>query len=130
MAISLRQLEYFVTVIDQGSFTRAAELLLVSQPGLSHQIQALERELGGPLLERLPRKVRLTPPCRTPGPAWPTPSAPAAPPGGRWASRLANCTWAPCTPSAPESSRVPCAPGGATTPNSRFTWSSCATPMT
>src|SRR5258707_336616 len=65
MAISLRQLEYFVTVIDEGSFTRAAELLQVSQPGLSHQIQALERELGGPLLERLPRKVRLTPAGRT-----------------------------------------------------------------
>src|SRR3979411_1623943 len=61
MAISLRQLEYFVTVVDEGSFTRAAELLQVSQPGLSHQIQALERELGGPLLERLPRKGRLTP---------------------------------------------------------------------
>jgi DNA-binding transcriptional LysR family regulator len=65
MAISLRQLEYFITVVDEGSFTGAAELLSVSQPGLSHQIQALERELGGPLLERLPRKVRLTPAGRT-----------------------------------------------------------------
>jgi DNA-binding transcriptional LysR family regulator len=65
MAISLRQLEYFVTVVDEGSFTRAADALHVSQPGLSHQIQALERELGGPLLERLPRKVRLTPAGRT-----------------------------------------------------------------
>ena len=61
MAVTLRQLEYFVTVVDQGSFTRAAEVLHVTQPGLSHQFQALERELGGPLLERLPRKVRLTP---------------------------------------------------------------------
>jgi DNA-binding transcriptional LysR family regulator len=65
MAISLRQLEYFVTVVDEGSFTAAAQLLHVSQPGLSHQIQALERELGGPLLERLPRRVRLTPAGRT-----------------------------------------------------------------
>src|ERR1700736_4386220 len=61
MAITLRQLEYFVTVVDEGSFTRAAQILHVTQPGLSHQIQALERELGGPLLERLPRKGRLTP---------------------------------------------------------------------
>lgn len=61
MAVTLRQLEYFVTVVDQGSYTRAAEVLHVTQPGLSHQFQALERELGGPLLERLPRKVRLTP---------------------------------------------------------------------
>ena len=65
MTISLRQLEYFITVVDEGSFTRAAEVLNVSQPGLSHQIQALERELGGPLLERLPRQVRLTPAGRT-----------------------------------------------------------------
>jgi DNA-binding transcriptional LysR family regulator len=65
MAVSLRQLEYFVTVVDEGSFTAAAQLLHVSQPGLSHQIQALERELGGPLLERLPRRVRLTPAGRT-----------------------------------------------------------------
>src|SRR5882757_6382910 len=65
MAITLRQLEYFVTVVDEGSFTAAADLLHVTQPGLSHQIQALERELGGPLLERLPRSVRLTPAGRT-----------------------------------------------------------------
>jgi DNA-binding transcriptional LysR family regulator len=61
MTISLRQLEYFVAVVDQGSFTSAAGRLHVTQPGLSHQIQALERQLGGPLLERLPRGVRLTP---------------------------------------------------------------------
>ncbi|GAA1986245.1 LysR family transcriptional regulator [Catenulispora subtropica] len=58
---TLRQLEYLVTVAETGSFTQAAELLLVTQPALSHQIQALERTLGGPLLERLPRQVRLTP---------------------------------------------------------------------
>ncbi len=65
MSVSLRQLEYFVTVVDEGSFTTAAARLHVSQPGLSHQIQALERQLGGPLLERLPRGVRLTPAGRT-----------------------------------------------------------------
>ena len=61
MTISLRQLEYFVAVVDDGSFTTAATRLHVSQPGLSHQIQSLERQLGGPLLERLNRGVRLTP---------------------------------------------------------------------
>ncbi len=65
MSISLRQLEYFVTVVDEGSFTAAAARLHVSQPGLSHQIQTLERQLRGPLLERLPRGVRLTPAGRT-----------------------------------------------------------------
>lgn len=58
---TLRQLEYLVTVVDQRSFTRAAELLHVTQPALSHQIRALERGVGGPLLERLPRSVGLTP---------------------------------------------------------------------
>jgi DNA-binding transcriptional LysR family regulator len=65
MDVSLRQLEYFVAVVDEGSFTAAAARLHVSQPGLSHQIQALERQLRGPLLERLPRGVRLTPAGRT-----------------------------------------------------------------
>src|ERR1700731_271902 len=65
MSISLRQLEYFVTVVDQGSFTTAATRLPGSQPGLSHQDQARERQLGGPLLERRPRGVRLTPAGRT-----------------------------------------------------------------
>ncbi|MFJ3841723.1 LysR family transcriptional regulator [Streptomyces sp. NPDC090054] len=58
---TLRQFEYLVTVVDTGSFTRAAELLHVSQPTLSNQVKALERMAGGPLLERLPRSVRLTP---------------------------------------------------------------------
>ncbi|MGW2874653.1 LysR family transcriptional regulator, partial [Kitasatospora sp. NPDC001225] len=58
---TLRQLEYLATVVDTGSFTRAAEQLHVTQPALSHQIRALEVALGGPLLERLPRAVRLTP---------------------------------------------------------------------
>jgi len=61
MTVSLRQLEYFVAVVDDGSFTTAAARLHVTQPGLSHQLQALERQLGGPLLERLNRGVRLTP---------------------------------------------------------------------
>ncbi|MFB7183707.1 LysR substrate-binding domain-containing protein [Streptomyces sp. NPDC056178] len=59
--MSLRQMEYFVTVVEESSFTRAAELLHVTQPALSHQIKALEKTVGGALLERLPRGVRPTP---------------------------------------------------------------------
>jgi DNA-binding transcriptional LysR family regulator len=59
--VTLRQLEYLVTVIDEGSFGRAALALYVSQPTLSLQVRALEEEIGGPLLERLPRGVRPTP---------------------------------------------------------------------
>jgi DNA-binding transcriptional LysR family regulator len=58
---TLRQLEYLVAAADLGSITRAAVQEHVSQPALSHQIAALERSVGGPLLERLPRSVRLTP---------------------------------------------------------------------
>src|SRR3954453_20537909 len=58
--MNLRQLEYFVVIAEEGSFTRASERLLVAQPSLSQQIGALEAELGGPLLERLARGVRLT----------------------------------------------------------------------
>ncbi|WP_037321413.1 LysR family transcriptional regulator [Amycolatopsis orientalis] len=48
----LRQLEYFVAICDAGSFSGAAHELLVAQPSLSQQIQALEKELGAALLER------------------------------------------------------------------------------
>jgi DNA-binding transcriptional LysR family regulator len=58
--MNLRQLHYFVVIADEGSFTRAAARLLVAQPSLSQQIKALEQELGGPLLERVPKGVRLT----------------------------------------------------------------------
>ncbi|MEV7611641.1 LysR family transcriptional regulator [Streptomyces sp. NPDC089799] len=58
--MSLRQMEYFLSVVEESSFTRAAEALHVTQPALSHQVKALERSVGGDLLERLPRGVRLT----------------------------------------------------------------------
>src|SRR6266576_2552934 len=58
--MNLRQLQYLLAIADEGSFTRAAEELLVAQPSLSQQIKRLEQELGGPLLERLPKGVRLT----------------------------------------------------------------------
>ena len=59
--MDLRRLSSFLAVVDEGSFTRAARLLGISQPSLSQQIRTLESELGGPLLERLPRGIRLTP---------------------------------------------------------------------
>src|SRR5690242_18048180 len=58
--MTFRQLEYLVAVVDDGSLGRAAQRLYVSQPTLSQQIRALEAEIGGPLLERLPRGVRPT----------------------------------------------------------------------
>jgi DNA-binding transcriptional LysR family regulator len=58
--MNLRQIAYLLAVVEEGSFTRAAQRLSVAQPSLSQQIRALERELGGPLLERLPSGVQLT----------------------------------------------------------------------
>jgi DNA-binding transcriptional LysR family regulator len=53
-------MEYFLTVAEEGSFSRAANRLNVTQPALSQQVVALENELGATLLERLGRGVRIT----------------------------------------------------------------------
>ena len=58
--MTLRQVSYFVAVADEASFTLAAGRLRISQPSLSQQVQALERDVGARLLERTPRGVRLT----------------------------------------------------------------------
>ncbi|MFI8852619.1 LysR family transcriptional regulator [Streptomyces sp. NPDC053499] len=58
--MDLRQLQFFVTVVEEGSFTRAAERLHLAQPGLSARIRQLERELGHPLVDRTGRSVTPT----------------------------------------------------------------------
>jgi LysR family transcriptional regulator, hydrogen peroxide-inducible genes activator len=58
--MELHQLRYFVTVVREGTFTRAAERLYLTQPSLSEQIRKLEAELGSPLFERLGRSLALT----------------------------------------------------------------------
>ena len=50
--MNIAELEALKAVAETGSFTRAADRLGMSQPGLSRQIQRLERELGARLLER------------------------------------------------------------------------------
>lgn len=58
--ISNLQMEYLLAVARTGNITKAAELLHISQPSLSNQIIALEKELGIPLLERRHKRVYLT----------------------------------------------------------------------
>jgi DNA-binding transcriptional LysR family regulator len=58
--MNLRQLRYFLAIVEEGSVTRAAQRLFVAQPSISQQMRALEAELGGSLLERLPTGVRPT----------------------------------------------------------------------
>jgi len=56
----MRALRYFVCVAEEQSFSKAAGRLRIAQPALSRQIAGLERDLGIPLFDRLPRGVELT----------------------------------------------------------------------
>lgn len=57
----LKQMKYFVTVVDCQSFTEAGEKCFISQSAISQQIKALESELGVALLKRKNRQFSLTP---------------------------------------------------------------------
>jgi len=58
--MDLGQIEAFVQVSAHNSFSRAAEVLQLTQPSITARIQSLERELGEELFERGGRGVRLT----------------------------------------------------------------------
>ncbi|WP_240702899.1 LysR family transcriptional regulator [Cohnella luojiensis] len=57
--MEFRQLEYFIQICKSGSFTKAAEVLMVSQPTLSQQIRLLEQEYGTPLFDRVGRGIEI-----------------------------------------------------------------------
>ena len=58
--MDVRQLRYFVEVVQAKSFTKAAERVRVAQPALGFQVRKLEDELGSRLLVRHSRGVRTT----------------------------------------------------------------------
>ena len=58
--LDLRKLRAFVTVVEEGSISRAAERLFIQQPPLSRLLQGLEQDFGVPLLVRQPRGVVAT----------------------------------------------------------------------
>lgn len=96
--MQLRDLTYFVAVAETGGFTAAAERLHVVQSGVSASIRSLERQLGAPLFDRVPRSVVLTDAGRTPGAPW------------RRRARLATRSRRPSTACAARSpwARFPC----------------------
>ncbi|HEX9370140.1 MAG TPA: LysR family transcriptional regulator [Roseiflexaceae bacterium] len=59
--MDIPKLRIFATVARLGNFTRAAEALYLTQPTVSQQIATLEAQVGAPLIERLPRRLKLTP---------------------------------------------------------------------
>ena len=58
--MDLKQLEYFTTIVNEGTISAAAKKLNLSQPPLSAQMKALEQEFGCVLFERGSRKIQLT----------------------------------------------------------------------
>lgn len=58
--MNLRTLRYFIAIADAGSLTAAAAAIPIAQPALTRQMRELESEMGVPLLQRMPRGVRLT----------------------------------------------------------------------
>jgi DNA-binding transcriptional LysR family regulator len=60
MAFTLRQLQYFVAVAEQGTVSRAAQNLSISQSAVTEAIKELEGDLGVELFERHPRGLNIT----------------------------------------------------------------------
>lgn len=58
--MDLKQLSYFIAIVDEGSISAAARKLHISQPPLSNQMKSLESELGVILFERGLRSITLT----------------------------------------------------------------------
>lgn len=59
--MNLKQLKYFLMIVEEGQITAAAKKLHIAQPPLSYQLRMLEEELGVQLMKRGSRNITLTP---------------------------------------------------------------------
>lgn len=60
MKVDIRQMRYFIAIVEEGSISAAAKRLHLSQPPLSQQLKAMEEELGSTLVERNRKHIKLT----------------------------------------------------------------------
>ncbi|MNM50786.1 HTH-type transcriptional regulator BenM [compost metagenome] len=58
--LTLKQFQYFIKIVEEGSFTAASEKLFIAQSALSRQIKLLEEEINFQLFDRTDKKVKLT----------------------------------------------------------------------
>ncbi|WP_151821054.1 LysR family transcriptional regulator, partial [Acinetobacter seifertii] len=57
---TLKQFQYFIKIVEEGSFTAASEKLFIAQSALSRQMKLLEEEIDFQLFDRTDKKVKLT----------------------------------------------------------------------
>lgn len=58
--LDIRQLRYFIAIVEEGTITLAAHRLHITQPPLSQQLKAMEEELGSPLVYRRGKRLEMT----------------------------------------------------------------------
>lgn len=58
--LTLEQFQYFIKIVEEGSFTAASEKLFIAQSALSRQMKLLEEEIGFQLFDRTDKRVKLT----------------------------------------------------------------------
>ena len=61
MNLNIREIEYILTIMEEGSITKASQKLFIAQPSLSQVLKRVENELGVTLFTRVKNRLKLTP---------------------------------------------------------------------
>ena len=61
MNINFREVNYIVTIAQEGTITKAAQKLYIAQPSLSQAVKKIEQETGVVLFTRVKNRLKLTP---------------------------------------------------------------------